>query len=99
MAPGCSNHSAAIPTFIGLNTHLHPGFQYGIDGDGGRGNEEIWTGCPGDVEIPSGEGRNPRDMGHLGALTGGTPASTLRARRAVPLLAKHPHGDGSALGV
>ena len=35
-------------------------------------------GRPGDLGVPGGEGRNPRDMGSLGALTGGHPASTPR---------------------
>ena len=28
---------------------------------------EIWTGRPGDLEVPGGGGRNHRDMGQLGA--------------------------------
>ena len=96
-----STHTGPIlqhsPFVIGLNTHLHLGVRYVIDGGGGQENEETCMGRPGDVEVPGVEGRNPCDMGQLGALTGGTMASTPPARRAPPLPAGYPRGDGSAL--
>ena len=52
----------------------------------------------GDMDrTPLGLGGNPRDMGHLRALTGGHLASTPHTGRTFPLPAGYPRGDGSDL--